>query len=77
MNDSTNETLWTIEDMSKYLRRSRRWIFTHLAYAGDRRGSIPHVRLAGTRTPRFIPSVIHAWVRQGCPAVDELLLEEE
>lgn len=71
------DPLWTVEDLARYLKRSRRWIFTHLGYAPDRRGSIPHVRLAGSRSPRFVPTIISAWVRQGCPPVDELDLGEE
>lgn len=74
---TTNERLWTVADLQKFLVRSRRWIFTRLGYAKDRPGSIPHLRLHGARSPRFIPSVIHAWVRQGCPPVAELVLEEK
>ncbi|MCO5168765.1 MAG: hypothetical protein M9894_20690 [Planctomycetes bacterium] len=72
----SKEPLWTVDDLRGYLRRSRRWVYTRLGYASDRPGSIPHLRLAGSRSPRFVPSIIAAWVEQGCPPVNELVLEE-
>ncbi len=67
--DGVAEDLWTVEQLAAYLQRSRRWVYGRLKIAPSRSGSIPHVRLpAGA--PRFIPSVIRAWVRASCPPAD-------
>jgi len=62
------DTLWTVEDLAKFMRKSPRWVFYALRLRSTDPGSIPHIRLG--RTPRFDPGTIREWVHQGCPPAD-------
>ncbi len=58
-------TLWDVRACAKYLGKSPRWLWSSLTRRPEDPDSIPHVRVG--KTPRFIPSDVETWVRQGCP----------
>ncbi len=49
-----DEPLWMAEDVAKYLKISRSWVYLH---AAD--GSLPSVKILGAR--RFVPAQIRAY----------------
>ena len=51
-----NESLWTVNDVSSYLRVSRTWVYQH-ANAGE----LPSLKIAGVL--RFEPEAIRAVAR--------------
>lgn len=67
----TPQPLWTVKDVSRFLKRSPRWISYYLARTETTPGSIPHFRLPG-RAVRFDPAEIMDWVREGCPPAGTL-----
>jgi hypothetical protein len=65
----------TVEEVSRLLRRSPRWLYSALARDPSEPGSVPHVRLpgrGGRRVPRFSRREIERWLSQGCPPAVEL-----
>jgi len=62
------ESLWTVAEAARFLRKSRRWLFGALRLPPSEPGSIPHVRLG--RSPRFDPPTLRAWVVNDCPPAD-------
>jgi hypothetical protein len=57
--------LWDVRACATYLKKSQRWLWSAMHCQRDEKGSIPHVRVGVS--PRFIPTDIEEWVRQGCP----------
>jgi excisionase family DNA binding protein len=54
--DTENETLWDANDVARYLKVSRSWVY-HRAEAGQ----LPHLRVGALL--RFDPSAIRAFAR--------------
>ena len=58
-------TLWNVPRCAEFLGKSPRWLWSALKNRANEPGSVPHVRIGAS--PRFIPTDIEEWVRQGCP----------
>ena len=58
------EPLWTVDDVSRYLKASRSWV-----YQKAEAGLLPCLRIGGFL--RFDPAVVQAWAREemNVPAV--------
>ncbi len=58
------EPLWTVDDVSRYLKASRSWV-----YQKAEAGLLPSLRIGGLL--RFDPVVVQAWAREemNSPAV--------
>ena len=59
------DSLWTIADCAKFLRKSPRWVWSAISISPDCPGSIPFVRVGVS--PRFLPAHVKRWVLDGCP----------
>lgn len=64
--NSGTAALWDVRACATYLKKSPRWLWSALHCQPGEKGSIPHVRVGAS--PRFIPTDIEEWVRQGCPS---------
>ena len=71
----TSSRLWTVKDVSVFLGRSPRWVWSALVKAPNEAGSIPYIRLPGNRkSPRFISEDIKEWISCGCPPASDFQL---
>lgn len=59
-NSSAPESLWTADDVARFLRVSRSWVY-HRAEAGQ----LPCLRIGGLL--RFEPDAVRAFTRGGKP----------
>lgn len=58
---NTVESLWTIKDLSAYLKKSTAWIYRELSDPAEPERPIPAMRLPGGGW-RFDPAAIRAWL---------------
>jgi len=59
------DSLWTVKDAARFLKKSPRWVFYALQNPDTAPGSIPHTKLG--RNPCFIPDDLRKWAEQGFP----------
>jgi excisionase family DNA binding protein len=55
-----DESLWTVEDVARYLRVPRSWVYDATRRRNKR--SIPHIKIG--RYPRFEKEVVIEWAAQ-------------
>ena len=62
---SNADTLFTVAEAARFLKKSPRWLWSAIRRRPDEPGSVPFFRIGSS--PRFFPADLAAWIRAGCP----------